>query len=110
VCSTRLQDQTIPGFEEAVMGMKPGESKNVRIPAEKAYGSRREEMLIELKRDQLPEKLEPEIGGHLQIDQQDGLALIVTITGISESSVTVDANHPLAGKDLLFDIRLVKLV
>lgn len=107
---TMGNEETIPGFEEAVSGMKPGELKRVRVPAKKAYGPRREEMLMRLKRDQLPEELEPQIGERLQLNQQDGFAMVVTITDIAGSCVTVDANHPLAGKDLVFDIRLVKVV
>jgi peptidylprolyl isomerase len=104
------EDQTIAGFEDAVLGMRPGETRSVRIPSEKAYGPRREEMLIEMGRDRLPGNVEPKIGQHLRINQKNGLVLIVTITDITDSSVTVDANHPLAGKDLLFDIRLVRIV
>jgi len=100
----------IPGFEEAVIGMNPGESKTTVIPADQAYGPHYEEMVIEVDRDQFPEDLEPEVGQQLQILQSDGRAIIVTVTEVSESSVTLDANHPLAGKDLTFDIQLMEIV
>jgi len=100
----------IPGFEEAVVGMNPGESKTTTIPADKAYGPYYEEMVVEVSRSQFPEDLEPEVGQQLQILQADGRAIVVRVTEVSESSVTLDANHPLAGKDLIFDIQLMEIV
>lgn len=102
--------QMIPGFEQAVLGMNPGESKTIRIPTDEAYGTRREEMVMVVDRNQLPADLNPEVGQQLQNRQPDGQTIVVTVTEVSESSVTVDANHPLAGKDLTFDIQLVEVV
>jgi FKBP-type peptidyl-prolyl cis-trans isomerase 2 len=101
--------QVIPGFEEAVDGLSPGEERSVSIPADRAYGPRREEMVLTVGRDQFPDEIQPEVGQQLQMSQ-DGQVAIVTITGVSDADVTLDANHPLAGKDLLFDVQLVEIV
>ena len=100
----------IPGFEDAVKGMEPGESKTTTIPADEAYGERRDDMVLTVNRDQFPQDIDLEAGQRFQIVQPDGTAFLVTIRDISESKVTLDANHPLAGKDLTFDIKLVKIV
>jgi len=102
--------QIIPGFEQAVVGMNPGESKTVKIPAEDAYGQRREDLIIEVEKSQLPEGLKPEVGLQLQSRQPDGRIVVLTIADMTESHVTLDANHPLAGKDLTFDIQLVEII
>ena len=104
------EGQVIPGFEQAVIGMNPDETKTAEIPADKAYGPRREEMVLVVDRSQLPPDFKPEVDQRLQVRQADNQNFIVTVTGVSESSVTLDANHPLAGKDLIFDIRLVEIV
>ena len=101
--------QVIPGFEEAVDGLSPGEERSVSIPADRAYGPRREEMVLVVGRDQFPDEIQPEVGQQLQMSQ-DGQVAIVTITGVSDADVTLDANHPLAGKDLQFDVQLVEIV
>ncbi|KPL04127.1 MAG: peptidylprolyl isomerase [candidate division Zixibacteria bacterium SM23_73_2] len=102
--------QVIPGFEKAVEGMNPGESKTTKVPPEKAYGPRREEMIVEVEREKIPAQLDPKVGQRLQLQQPDGRVIRVTVTDVSESSVTLDANHPLAGKELTFDIQLVEIV
>ncbi len=102
------EGQLIPGFEQAVVGMSPGESKTVEIPADEAYPYR-EEMVLVVDRDQLPEDLQPEVGQQLQMRQPDGQTILVKVIDVSELSVTLDANHPLAGKDLTFDIQLVEI-
>lgn len=101
--------QVIPGFEEAVDGLSPGEARTVSIPVERAYGPRREEMVLVVGRDQFPDDIVPEVGQQLQMSQ-DGQVAIVTITGVSDAEITMDANHPLAGKDLTFDVELVEIV
>ena len=102
--------QIIPGFEQAVVGMNPGESKTIKLPADKAYGPYREEMILVVDQNQFPKNLKLEVGQQLQIPQKDGRKTLVTVTNISESSVTLDANHPLAGKDLSFDIQLIEIL
>lgn len=103
------QGQLIFGFEQAVIGMKVGESKTVTIPVDQAYGPRRDDMILEVERDELPEDLDPRVGMQLQMNQGDGGIMIVTITDVSETTIKVDANHPLAGQDLTFDIELVEI-
>jgi FKBP-type peptidyl-prolyl cis-trans isomerase 2 len=102
--------QVIQGLEEAVVGMNPGESKTASIPADKAYGPHRKEKVMEVDRDRFPEGLKPEPGQKLEVRHADGRKTAVTVTGVSESKVTLDANHPLAGKDLTFDIQLQEIV
>jgi FKBP-type peptidyl-prolyl cis-trans isomerase 2 len=102
--------QVIPGFEKAVLGMKVGEKKTVTIPANEAYGPHRDEQVVELSREELPSDLTPQVGQQLVVNQQDGRQIIVVITNVSDNNtVTIDANHPLAGKDLTFEIELVKI-
>jgi len=103
--------QLIPGFDEAVVGMKVGEKKTVTIPADEAYGPHRDEMVIEVDREQFPSNIDPEVGMMLESTQQDGSKVVFTVTNISDNTtITLDANHPLAGKDLTFEIELVKIL
>jgi peptidylprolyl isomerase len=104
------QSKIVPGFAEAVIGMKPGQSKTVEIPAKKAYGPHRKDMMAVIERSKLPDHLNPEIGQRLRIDQADGQKIPATVVEVSDSTVTLDANHPLAGKDLIFDIELLEIV
>lgn len=99
----------IPGFEEAVKGMQVGQSKTVTIPAEEAYGPHLDDLILVIERNQLPEELDPEVGQILEATQEDGRIGVVTVTDVSETTITVDANHPLAGKDLTFEIELVEI-
>lgn len=100
----------IPGFEKAVIGMSLGQWKTVEIPADEAYGPYREELVLVVDRGELPPDLEPEVGQQLQMRQTDGPVIPVTVIEVSESSVTLDANHRLAGKDLIFEIQLVEIL
>ena len=102
--------QLIAGFETAVIGMNPGESKTVRISPEEAYGPHYEEMIIHVDQKQVPPGMEIQLGDQFQLQQESGQNVIVTVTEISEAGVTLDANHPLAGKELIFDIELVAIV
>jgi FKBP-type peptidyl-prolyl cis-trans isomerase 2 len=104
------ESKIVPGFAQAVVGMKPGQSKTVEIPAEKAYGPHRKDMIAKIDRSKLPANVNPEIGQRLRIDQADGQKIPATVIKVSTSTVTLDANHPLAGKDLIFDIELVEIV
>jgi len=101
--------QVIVGFDEAVTGMKPGEKKNVTIPADKAYGQRNEEMVITAPRDQVPPEINPEVGQQLQMAGPDNQMIIVQVAEITDEHIILDANPPLAGKDLIFDIELVAI-
>lgn len=101
--------QVIPGFEEAVVGMALEEKKNVTIPPEKAYGPRNEEMVINVPRKRVPADINPETGQRLQMQGPNEQMIIVEITEVTDESITLDANPPLAGKDLIFDIELVEI-
>jgi len=103
------EGKIIPGFEQGVIGMKPGESKSIKIPADKAYGPHRKEMVTSVPRTQFPPDIKPEVGQQLQIRQPNGQTIIVSVSDVSESTVSLDANHPLAGKDLTFDLQLVEI-
>jgi peptidylprolyl isomerase len=100
--------EVIPGFEQAVTGMAPGEERRVTIPADEAYGERREELVLVVSREELPAELEPEVGQQLQMSQ-DGQDFVVTISDVTDQDVVLDANHPLAGEDLTFELQLVDI-
>ena len=100
----------IPGFEKAVVGMAVGEKKTITIPADEAYGPHKDTMVGEISWNQLPKDLKPQVGQTLQSTQSDGSVIMVTITKITDTTVTIDANHPLAGLDLTFEIELVKIL
>jgi FKBP-type peptidyl-prolyl cis-trans isomerase 2 len=102
--------QVIAGFEQAVIGMNPGESKTTLIPVDLAYGPRREDMIVTMERSQLPADLNPAVGQRLEMTQMDDQTMLVTVTSVTNTTMTLDANHPLAGKDLTFDIQLVGIV
>ncbi len=102
--------QVIAGFEQAVAGMNTGEAKTVTIPVADAYGPRREEMIITMERSKLPAGLDPKVGQRLELTQMDDQNILVTVTAVTDSMLTLDANHPLSGKELVFDIELVKIL
>lgn len=99
----------IPGFEKAVIGMAPGESKTEQIPSENAYGPYLEDMVLTVDRQQIPAEIQPEVGQQLQLQHPSGNIIPVVITDIASETVTLDANHPLAGENLTFDIQLVEI-
>jgi peptidylprolyl isomerase len=103
-------NQVIQGFEKAIIDMNPDESKTVTIPSDEAYGPYREEMVADVPRSQFPPSIQLEAGQHFEIKQENGQPIVVTVTQVSESEVTVDANHPLAGRDLIFDIQLIEVI
>ena len=99
----------IPGFEKGIIGMEVGEAKTITVPPEEAYGPRRNELIVDVEKTDLPENITPAIGKQLQIRQKDGNPIKVTITDMNEDTVTLDANHPLAGNTLFFDVELVEI-
>jgi len=101
--------QVIKGFDEGVLGMAIGDKKTIHIPAEDAYGTSSQERMIEFPRNQFPPDMTPEIGMQLNLRNQDGHDFPVVIAEIREDVVVLDANHPLAGKDLVFDVELVEI-
>lgn len=104
------ETQVLPGFQEAIIGMSPGESKMEKIPAEKAYGAPKEELIFKVEKNRLPSEVKPEVGQMLEVQKSDGQRIPVVVTEISDKDVTLDANYPLAGKDLLFHIKLVDIL
>lgn len=103
------QGMVIPGFENAVDGLEVGESVSVAIPCADAYGEYNDELTGTIGRDRLPDDLNPEVGMMLQLSAEDGQTLQVMVTEMDEETISVDGNHPLAGKDLNFDIELVEI-
>ena len=101
--------QMIPGFEQAVLGMKIGESKNFTIPADEAYGPYDDDLLIVINREDLSPDLDPEVGQQLQMPRPGGGISIVTVTNVTDTTITIDSNHFLAGKDLTFEIELMSI-
>lgn len=99
----------IPGFDAAVAGMAVGDEKTAEIPADEAYGPRRDDLLISVPADRLPDDLEPQVGQQLQMQAGDGRTFVAAVTEVEDEAVVLDANHPLAGKDLIFDIELVEI-
>lgn len=99
----------IQGFDDAVTGMAVGDEKRVTIPADEAYGPRREDLTLQLPRSELPADMEIEEGSQLRMEQGDQ-SVVVTVRQLDDATVTLDANHPLAGESLTFDLRLVEIV
>lgn len=102
--------QVIKGFDDALMTMAEGEKKTVNIPVDEAYGARREDMVVEYPRKEFPAEMTPEVGMQLNMSDNQGNNFPVVITEVKEELVILDANHPLAGKDLIFDLEVVAIV
>ena len=100
----------IKGFDDGVTGMGIGEKKTINIPVEEAYGQKNPDMIIEMPKDRFPENMELEVGMPLMMSNGEGQNFQVVIHEIHEESVVLDANHPLAGQDLIFDLELVDIV
>lgn len=102
--------QVIRGVDDALVGMAPGEEKTVTVAADEAYGPRRPELLHEVQRDAIPPEVDLEVGNQLEGRDTGGQQLRLTVVEVADATVTLDANHPLAGQDLTFDLRLVEIV
>lgn len=102
--------QVISGFDQAVTGLDVGQSRTVRMEAAEAYGERDEDLVLEVGRDMLPSDLEPKVGESLMMQEPGGGVLQVVVTEVSDTAIVLDANHPLAGKALTFDVELVEIV
>lgn len=102
--------QVIKGFDDALIEMSVGDKKTVIIPAEHAYGEASMQNIIEYPLENFPDDMKPEIGMELHMSDNDGNNFPVVITAITESAVVLDANHPLAGKELTFEIELVEIL
>ena len=101
--------KVIPGFENGIIGMKNGENKTITLPTEEAYGPVRDDLIIDVKKAEIPENIKPEVGLSLQMKQPNGDVVNLVVTDVAEETVTLDANHPLAGQILIFDIEVVEI-
>lgn len=101
--------EVIPGFERAVEGMTAGEKKTETINAENAYGERKDELVFTIPREQMPDGADVDVGDMLRVGFPDGSSAAVQVAAMDDASVTLDANHPLAGRDLTFDLELVAI-
>lgn len=101
--------QIIPGLDKAIPGMAVGDTKKVNIVADEAYGQSNPEARQDVPRSEIPADIPLEVGLQLQMQTPNGQVLPVTVAGLTDDTVTLDANHPLAGKDLTFDIELVSI-
>jgi peptidylprolyl isomerase len=99
--------ELLPGFERGIVGMEVGEKKTITVPPEEAYGPKQEDLMVEINKSNLPENVTPAIGKGLRIRQSDGEDIRVIISDMTEDTVTLDGNHPLAGVTLLFELELV---
>ncbi|MFP4476400.1 MAG: peptidylprolyl isomerase [Desulfatibacillaceae bacterium] len=100
----------IAGFEQALVGMSPGESKRITIPPEHAHGKWSENLVVDVARDELPAPEEPEVGKRMDIQHPSGRTIPVKVAGVDGDKVVLDANHPLAGQTLVFDVELVDIL
>lgn len=103
------QGMVIPGFENGLLEMELNEKKTIHIPAAEAYGERRDELVQEVPLNQLPPEIKPEVGMQLVSQTPDGQQIPLVVTEVGEENIIVDANAPLAGKDLIFDLELVAI-
>jgi len=103
------EGQLIPGFENGLIDMKLNEKKTINIPKEEAYGEPREELIQEVEKSQLPPEIAPEVGMGLVSKGPDGREMNLLVAEVKENSIVVDGNHPLAGKDLIFDLEVVEI-
>lgn len=101
--------QVIKGFDDAMTGMQPGEKKTVNIPVDEAYGHRNDDMMMEYPKSEFPADMNPEVGMELHMSDNMGNVFPVVIAELRDETVLLDANHPLAGQDLIFDIELVSI-
>jgi peptidylprolyl isomerase len=103
------REEVIAGFDEAVEGMYQGESKSVTIPCEKAYGKSKPELLETVERSIIGDKVDLQVGGQLEVTNHDDTTFRLMVREITEEHVTLDANHPLADKELVFEIELLEV-
>ena len=104
------QDTVIPGFEQALIGMEVGESKDVSIPPEDGFGEYSEDLVVNIEKSILPPDINPELGMQLEVSSEEETPRVFTIAEIAEDSVTLDGNHPLAGKEIAFKIELLEIL
>lgn len=103
------EGEMIPGFEQGILGMTVGEKKTIQVPCELGYGKISEDMIIEVPISHLPEDMPTEVGTPVTINLANGGSIPAIMTAVNENTVTIDANHPLAGKDLIFEVQVVEI-
>ncbi len=101
------EGEVIPGLEEAVVGMHVGDSRTLNIPYEEAYGPRMEDLVQDVERGFLPEGFDPQLGQVLEITDEQGDSLTAVVIGVESDKIKLDANHPLAGKNVILDLRII---
>jgi peptidylprolyl isomerase len=101
--------QVIQGFDELVLGMSPGQTRTERIPPSQGYGEHREELMLEVDVNNIPDDMNPEVGNVLELGHPSGMTLRAMIIEITDEMMTLDANHPLAGKSLTFEVELLEI-
>lgn len=101
--------QTLLDLEQALIGMSPGDSKTITIAADRAFGPRQEDLVVNISAAHMAPDLKPEVGQRLEASQGDDKTTVVTVIAVNESGVTVDGNHPLAGEDLIFNLELLEI-
>jgi len=99
----------MPGLEEGIVGMAVGDTKTIEILPEQGFGDKLEDLVVEVMKGVLPESVTPEVGQQLQVSKAEGEVIVVTIVDMSDDTVTLDANHPLSGHTLFFDVELVEI-
>ena len=104
------EQKVIPGFENAIVGMNVGERKTVKVSPDQAYGKYDKSLMVDIERAHMPENIDLQLGKLLEFRAEDGSVALVTIKDITETKVTLDGNHPLAGRELIFEIELVEIV
>ena len=102
--------QVIPGFEQAIVGMEPGDSKDIEITAKDAYGPYHEKLVIKVPRDKIPSDLNPAQGQQLRLQQPEGNDILVNVKEVNDKEITLDANHQLAGQNLFFNVQLIEII
>jgi peptidylprolyl isomerase len=100
----------IPGFENGLIGMNEGDTKKISIPPEEAYGLHRDDLVGVVERVRIPANIKPEVGMLLKVRSPEGEMIKVTVTDVNENCVTLDMNHPLAGKELIFELKLIEVI
>lgn len=103
------EGKPFPGFDEALTQMEPGEERTVTIPADRGYGPHRPELMVAVDRTEFPNDIQPQVGQQLQVRHEQGQVSVVTVAEVSDEQVTLDANHPLAGRDLTLELQLVEV-
>ncbi len=103
------EGKIIPGIENEIQGMNEGDKKTVNVSPDKAYGPYRDELIEEVEKEKFPTDVDPEVGQAFEIPQPQGQPMIVRVTDIKDDKITLDGNHPLAGKDLVFELELLEI-